>query len=427
MLSDAIVVAHLVAGEAVVDADVSQSVQAIEDQLMGPEGQEDPYPHYHRLRELAPLYRTSLGFVMATRYDDCLTIMRDPRFTRDPAILLARKGVDDWADHPSLAGLFTSLSMANPPYHTHLRGLAARAFSARTVEALRPMVERVVDVLLEPFAAGGRLDIMGQFAYPMSMTVIGEMLGVPEADRAQFKALNRDRSTVMDFDFADDDLARADRATTFLDEYFLGLFADRRRSPGDDLISTLLAVRDDEGDRLTDPELLSLVPSLFVAGFETTANLVGNGLMTLIRHPDEAQRLRREPSLVRSAVEELLRYDSSVQALGRQAPCDLKLGGMTLATGEWVVASLGAANRDPARFPEPDRFDVTRSPNSPLSFGGGIHFCLGAPLARLEASVAFSSLLDRFPGIDLAGTPERTPWPGVIRGFLSLPIDLSAA
>jgi cytochrome P450 len=378
-------------------------------QLFKPKSPDDPYPLYHELRALAPLHRSALGVSFATRFDDCAHILRDPTFVKFPVL-----GIRS-----------TSMLSANPPEHTRLRGLVSKAFTARTVEALRPGIERRVKSLLDAVDSQTAVDFMTSVGFPLPISVIGELLGVPPEDRAQFHGLVRDSTANLEFGATPDDRARADRARAIIDAYFVELFAERRARPVDDLISALIGARD-AGDRLSEDELLSTVVLIFAAGFETTTNLLGNGVAALLAHPHLWPRLRQHPDLVTAFVEETLRYDASIQVQGRQATVDVELSGTAVAAGEAVTTFLGAANRDPARFDQPDRFDVDRPNNQHLSFGRGIHFCIGASLARLEAHLAFRALLERFGRIEAAGPPQRRP--GLtFRGFTSLPVVMSAA
>lgn len=375
-------------------------------------GREDPYPRYDRLRDIAPLVRADDGALVVTRYADCVAVVRDARLGHMPKHMFGFAGLADWAEHPSLYTLFNSMLALNPPEHTRLRRLVSGTFTARRVQALRPAIERMVADLLDDLA--GETDFVGAFAFPLPVNVIGELLGVPAADRARFQTLIRDWSQVVEV-ITPEVLERADPAAATLREYLGDLAEERRRAPQDDLISALVAA-EEAGDRLTHDELVTMAALLFAAGFETTTNLLGNGLVALLRHPEQTIG---DPA---TAVEELLRYDSPVQLTSRVAFADVELGGTTVGGGERVVAYLGAGNRDPERFTDPHRLDLNRRDNAPLSFGGGIHYCLGAPLARMEAQIAFPALLARFPRLALSGEPQRRDSLS-IRGYTSVPVS----
>ncbi len=396
----------------------SPEVTVLLEELTTPAGRADPYPRYARLREAAPLVRAEDGALVATRYAECSAVTRDPRFIHMPADALAFLGYPDWAERPALRLLFTSLLTLNPPDHTRLRRLVSGAFTARRVQALRPAIERIVDDLLDQVA--GEVDFVAAFALPLPVNVIGELLGVPAPDRAQFQHLVQDWTPILDL-LTPKVLAVADPAAAAMRDYLAGLVEERRREPGDDLLSALIAA-EESGDQLSGDELLTMAALLFGAGFETTTNLLGNGLATLLAHPAALAMLRENPALAPAAVEELLRFDSPVQLVARIAGDPIDLGEVSVAEGERVVAYLGAGNRDPRRFADPDELRLDRADNAPLSFGGGIHYCLGAPLARLEAQVALPALLRRFPRLALAGTPERRD-SLTIKGFTRLPVD----
>jgi cytochrome P450 len=394
-------------------AAIVESAEAFEllDELTTMAGREDPYRRYDRLRVISAVLRAEDGALVVTRYSDCAAVVRDGRLGHMPADMLAFLGLPDWAEHPSLRLLFTSILALNPPDHTRLRRLVSSQFTARRVQSLRPAVEAMVTELLDDLA--GETDFIARFAFPLPVNVIGELLGVPAPDRPQFQTLIRDWSQVLDT-MTPEVLAKADPAAAVVRDYLAGLAAQRRRAPRDDLISALVEA-EDQGDRLTEDELLTMAGLLFAAGFETTTNLLANGLVALTRHP---AAVIGDPA---TAVEELLRYDSPVQIVSRVVYEDVELGGVSVTAGERVVAYLGAGNRDPHRFPDPHRLNLDRPDNAPLSFGGGIHYCLGAPLARLEAQVAFPALRERFPALEIVAPERRDSL--TLRGFTKLLVD----
>jgi len=408
----------------VTDIVANPEVSTLLDELTRLTGREDPYPRYRRLREISPIVRADDGALVVTRHADCVAVTRHPQLGHMPSHMLEFVRAD-WADHPALHQLFTSVLAINPPDHTRLRRLVSASFTARRVQALRPRIAQMVQDLL--VRMDGEVDFINAFAFPLPVNVIGELLGIPEPDRAQFQGLVRDWTQVLEV-ITPEVLATADPAAATIREYLAGLAAERRRNPGDDLISALVAAEED-GEKLTEDELLTMAGLLFAAGFETTTNLLGNSVVALLRHPDQLELLRRQPGLaapdasVASAVEELLRFDSPVQLLSRVAWDDVEIAGVPLSGGERIVAYLGAGNRDPERFADPDRLDLTRPDNAPLSFGGGIHYCLGAPLARLEAQIAIPALLAHFPRLELAGEPGRRD-SLAIRGYTTLPISV---
>jgi cytochrome P450 len=380
----------------------------------------DPYPLYRRLREQDPVHRSPLGFWVVTRYADVELVLRDPRFGRGgfEALLDSQQG-----------RLPPSMLFRDPPDHTRLRALVSRAFTPRVVEAMRPHIQAIVDRLLDRVAGARAMDVIADLAYPLPVTVICEMLGVPTEDHERIRQWSADVARSLDAigPWAAPEVAERGRTSRrALAEYFRGLVAERRRQPQPDLLSSLIAA-EERGDRLTEGELLSTCILLFVAGHETTVNLIGNGLLALLRHPDQLALLRGDPTVVPGAVEELLRYDSPVQRTARTTSEDVELGGRVIDKGSMVVAVVGAANRDPARFPEPDRLDVRRADTHHVSFGFGIHYCLGAPLARVEGQVAFATLLRRMP--DLALDTDAPEWreSSVLRGLKALPVRFSGA
>src|SRR5215469_9208441 len=373
--------------------------------LATPEGRADPYPLYERLRAIGPAVTAPDGTLVVTGYRECSMLLRDHRLHKAPERRLAASGYPRWQDRPALRLMFGSIMMLNPPAHTRLRRLVSACFTARRVAGLRPAVERIVADTCEQIA--GDSDFVTGFAFPLPVAVIGELLGIPAADRPMFADLARDWSTVLEV-LSPQAVDRADAAASIIADYLAGLAVQRRDDPADDLISAMTAAGG--GDRLTADELV------------TMAALLSNGLVALLAHPDQAGRLRAEPALAIPAVEELLRYDSPVQVLsGRCAPDDLTIAGFDLTDGQRVLVMVGAANRDAAVFSDPDRLILDRAQQAPLSFGGGIHYCLGAPLARLEAQIAFPALLTRFPRLALDGEPVGRE-AAALRGHTSLPI-----
>jgi len=309
--------------------------------------------------------------------------------------------------------------MSDPPQHTRLRRLVNKAFTPRVVDGLRTRIHAVVDELLDAVAARGEMELIHALAYPLPVTVIADMLGIPVADRDRFKHWSDTLAVLLDPLQAAEGLAPTERAFNEIGVYMRPIYAARRQAPRDDLISALVAV-EDQGQQLTEIELLSLTMLILGAGHETTTNLIANAVLALLRHPGERRRLQDDPSLIGSAVEEFLRYDSPVQLTDRVATVDCEIAGQPIRRGSVVALLLGAANRDPAHFPEPDRFDVARKDNHHLSFGYGAHFCLGAALARVEAQIAITTLLRRFPDLDGDRAPQHWKRSMVLRGPTSL-------
>jgi cytochrome P450 len=320
-------------------------------------------------------------------------------------------------------GGLRSMLLTDPPDHTRVRALVNKAFTPRHVARLRPHIQAICDELLALVERRGRMDVMADFATQLPAIVIAELLGVPAEDRIRFKEWSNDLISLLGNPDPAGAVERFERGLDHLLSYLRDVIGQRRRAPRDDLISSMIAAQE-ERDALSDGELLATSNLLLVAGHETTTNLIGNGLLALLLHPAEMARLRDDLELVPSAVEEMLRYDSPVQATVRVTTETVELGGQTLPPGALVVAMIGAANRDPAVFPDPDRFDVARTDNRHLSFGFGPHFCLGAPLARLEGQVIFRALLARYPRLrlDREDVPHRPNF--ALRGLLELPVSL---
>ena len=387
--------------------------------LFSAAGRADPYPLYARLRPFGPAVTTPDGMLLVSGYAAMATLLRDHRLVKAPERTLAAAGYPAWQERPALRLMFTSLLMLNPPVHTRLRRLVSGVFTGRRVELLRPAVEKIVEDGLD--ALDGAPDFVDAFAFPLPVNVIGELLGVPASDRPMFQGLARDWVTVLE-DLRPEAVERGDRAATEIGAYLGALARERARRPADDLISAMVSALD--GDKLTDEELVTMAALLLAAGFETTTGLLSNGLVALLAFPAQAALLRDSPSpeLAASATEELLRFDAPVQLLfSRIADADMEVAGLRLTAGQRVTTLLGAGNRDPAVFRDPDALILDRREQPSLSFGGGIHYCLGAPLARLEAAVAFPALLSRYPRLSLAGTPVGRSGVG-FRGHARLPV-----
>jgi pimeloyl-[acyl-carrier protein] synthase len=386
---------------------------------MDPEFLADPYPVYHRLRAEDPVHHSPLGFWVLTRYEDVVAALRDPRLAKEAiaSFVAARFG----APVPAM-GL--SMLDRDPPDHTRLRGLVSKAFTPRVVEGLRPRIQEIVDGLLDGVEARGSMDLIEEFAYPIPVAVICEMLGVPIEDHERFRGWSLDIARGLDLLWLgpDSDVGRRSVAARHaLGDYFRGLIAQRRAAPRSDLLSGLIAA-EEAGDKLNENELLATCILLLIAGHETTVNLIGNGMLALLRHRDQLERLQREPGLIASAVEELLRFDGPVQRTARIPSEDVTFGGHTIAKGEMVMPFIGAADRDPTQFPEPDRLDIGRTDNRHIAFGWGIHFCLGAPLARIEGQIAINTLLRRLPKVSLATTLPEYRQSLTLRGLKALPV-----
>jgi cytochrome P450 len=323
----------------------------------------------------------------------------------------------------SSTGLGISMLDRDPPDHTRLRNLVSKAFTPRVIEGLRPRVREVVDGLLDRAEDRRAMDLIEEFAYPIPVVVICEMLGVPVADHERFKGWSLDLARGLDASlFGDPEIARrSSESQHALRDFFRGLIAERRASPRDDLLSLMIAA-EEAGDKLSESELLATCILLLVAGHETTVNLLGNGTLALLRHPAELRALRENPGLIGTAVEELLRYDGPVQRTARIPDTEVTVGGVTIPAGDMVMPFIGAADRDPAQFPDPDRLDLARADNRHIAFGWGIHFCLGAPLARLEGQIAISALVQRFPKLALATDRPEFRRSLTLRGLTALPV-----
>jgi cytochrome P450 len=384
----------------------------------------NPYPAFARARAVAPVqWHEGLGLWLAFTHAEANAVLRDRRLGR----IWRDKEPGERFESFNLIHRNAILEM-EPPHHTRLRRLISTAFARGHVERLRPWVEelagRLVDGLLEESAGSRPVDLLPGMAEQLPVAVIAELLGVPEADRPLLRPWSNAIVKMYEYGRTSDREDAAERAADEFVTYLRGLAAERRESPGDDLVSHLVSVRDADGDRLTEDELVTTCILLLNAGHEATVNVTGNGTLALLRNPDQLQRLRDDRSLLPAAIEELMRFDSPLQLFERTATEDVEIGGITVAAGQKIAALLGSANRDPAVFAEPDRLDVGRAENPHISFGAGVHFCIGAPLARVELQATFGALLDRTSSIELGGEPVRRP-EFVIRGLAELPVVLT--
>ncbi|NBE97271.1 cytochrome P450 [Nonomuraea sp. KC401] len=406
---------------------------------MSPDVRANPYPTYARLREESVVHPVPhpMGTTiwLVTGYDESRAVLNDTRFSKHPRH--APQWMRDLGVTSEFAGP-TGVNMLNsdPPDHTRLRRLVSKGFTLRRVAALRPRVQEIADELIDRMAPLGRADLIEEFAYPLPITVISELIGVPEEDRSDFRSW----TTAMLLSPLDEDQrARRNAGVEAINGYLAALVGRKRREldhrrPEEeqpDLLSALVSAAGAEEGGLSEDELVGMLQLLLVAGHETTANLIGNGMVALLRHPDQLRLLRDDPGLLPSAIEEMLRYDGPVeQGTLRVAVEDVEVGGVIIPAGGQVAVALAAADRDPGQFADPDRFDIRRQDNAHVAFGHGLHFCLGAPLARMEGAIAFTALLKRLPGLALACPPDRLrhrPGAGVLfRGYAEVPVTFAS-
>ncbi|MFI9611960.1 cytochrome P450 [Streptomyces sp. NPDC052023] len=388
----------------------------------------DPFPLYRQLREDGPVRRAviagGLDAWLVTRYDDGLAALSDPRLSSDVRDASDRRLMEQLPEFER-ESMMSNMLRSDPPDHTRLRRLVSKAFTARRVAGLRPRIQEITDRLLDEVAPAGRAELVGDFALPLPVIVISGLLGVPVDDQYDFQR------------WTDDMLLRGERmpdpvvvneAWRKMRAYLTTLLDSKRARPEDDLLSALISARDEE-QRLSEDELISMTFLLLVAGYITTVNLIGGGIAALLDHPDQLELLRNDPGLLPGAIEEFLRYDGPVSpGIARFAREDVEIAGVTVPRGATVLIASAIADRDPARFTEPDRLDLARQDNGHLAFGHGIHYCLGAPLARLEGQIAIGTALRRLPDLALAVPPAELTWrPGGLRGPVRLPVTFTAA
>jgi cytochrome P450 len=399
---------------------------------LDPRWSSDPYPLYADLRQRAPIHRNEMGFWVLSRHADCLAVLRDRSASSD-SMNFEQGGMPErfrrpvTAESPESAGIaaMRPFIFRDPPDHTRLRALVAKAFTPRVVESLRARVQLITDGLLDQAMESGHVDLLAAFAHPLPVRTICDLLGVPVEDQDTFGVWSVVLARGLDPDFllTDEVIAARGEAALEIIRYFFALIAERRRNPGDDLLSRLIAVEDD-GTVLSETELISTSILLLGAGHETTVNSIAGGALALLRHPDQLERFRTDPGVERTAVEEILRYVSPVQLTTRTITEDCTIGNARFSAGDFAMLLIAAANRDEAVFDDPERFDITRQPNNHLSLGFGIHHCLGAALARMQTQMALKSLFQRAP--KLALDPGQITFKSnvILRGMESLPVSM---
>jgi cytochrome P450 len=393
--------------------------------LTDPARKADPYPLYKEMYELGPILSTEWGEYFITRHTDCFNVLRDARFSSNSSHREGNENIRELITqlgYGDLMGLMTRIMLfADPPDHTRLRRLVSKAFTPKAIEEMRPRIAQIVDEILDDADAHGELELVDDLAFKLPVTVISEMLGVPMDDHEQLRVWTSAAVAALDPSDNPQALLPAAEALREMRVYFDALAERRRTDLGVDLLSAMIAA-EDEGDRLSHEELIDTMLLLFAAGHETTVNLISGGTLNLLRNPAEMERLVADPSLITSTVEELLRFGPPVQATARTATIDLELAGESLTRGTQVIVMVAAANRDPLVFDEAEQLDIGREDNRHLSFGGGIHLCLGAPLARVEGQEAIGRLVRRFPGLKLVDDQVTWKPTTTIRGPASLPL-----
>ncbi|MFD2925693.1 cytochrome P450 family protein [Halobacillus naozhouensis] len=391
--------------------------------LFSSEFNQDPYPTFSKLRQEDPIHQTLLPngqySWIITRYEDAVAVLKDPRFIKD---YTSFPGEEEQEEEQAVSNIFVkNMLFSDPPDHRRLRGLVQKAFTPKMIEGLRGRIEEITNELLNKVQSKGEMNLIDDFAFPLPIIIICEMLGVPSQDRDKFRTWS---NTLVEASNDPEEAAQLQTHMTEFVMYLRQLCAARRQEPEDDMISKLIQ-SEEEGDSLSEQELYGVISLLIIAGHETTVNLITNGVFALLENPEQKAQLINDPSLIESALEEFLRYNGPVEfSTDRWAADAVELRGKTIAKGDHVIVALDSANRDPEQFSDPEVFDITRGKSKHLSFGKGIHFCLGAPLARLEAEVAVTNLLRRMPDLQINSAPETLEWrPGILmRGLKELPV-----
>lgn len=375
--------------------------QAMQEILVSPEARADPYSRYRRLREAVPVHQSAMGLWILTRYDDVAKSLRSKQIGKDIHTFMAGRFSGEWEQHAALRKLGSTMLWANPPEHTRLRRIVNRAFTTKRVIEHRAFIQRRVEELLEPIAEAGGGDICNDFCFPLPLSVVAALIGIPQEEAPLLREPTREFQRIFEPGISESDLSRADEAADFLDDYYGEHVRRKMRERGDDLISQLIDT-DDEDQRLDFAELVQMCHMIIAAGSETTTFFLSNGIKLFIENPQQADLLRAEPALLDQAIDEVLRMEPPAHMVPRTTSEPLDIDGVRIPEGSRLMMLLAAANRDPAHFTNPDEFDIRRKESPPLSFGGGIHTCPGWRLARLQAEIVFPVLLGRFGGLELA-------------------------
>ncbi|WP_407636412.1 cytochrome P450 family protein [Fictibacillus gelatini] len=395
--------------------------------LFSPEYKSDPYGTLAYYREHDPVHAFQLERFdrpawLITRYSDAVALLKDTRVTKDFRKLMSEEQLNEFNSIPEMELISNHMLAKDPPDHTRLRTLVHKAFTPKMISDLRGRIQEIANELLDKMAMKQEVDLLNEYAFPLPMTVISEMLGIPEKDREQFRMWS---NVIIDVSNKEEQQEANPYIKEFVN-YLEKLIEERKERPQSDLVSGLALV-EEEGEKLTKNELYSMIFLLIIAGHETTVNLIGNGTLALLEHPDQLEKLRAQPELIQTAVEELLRYTNPVEfATFRMANEDFDLHGKKIKKGDAIMIGIASANRDPSCFENPDSLDLTRKSNQHIAFGFGIHYCLGAPLARLEGQIAINSLIQRFPEMCLNASIEELKWRSslILRGLVELPVKL---
>ncbi|SNQ48491.1 Cytochrome P450 [Frankia canadensis] len=375
--------------------------EAFAEILFSPEGRADPYSRYRRLREAVPVHHSAMGIWALTRFDDVNDTLRSRQVGKDVRRFMAGRFSGDWEQHPALRKLAAAMLWADPPEHTRLRRIVNRVFTTKRVEEHRAAIRRRTEELIAPIAEAGGGDICNELCFPLPLGVVAGLIGIPLDEAPILREPIRDFQRTFELGMTATELRRADEAAEFLDGYYGELVRQKTRQPGDDLLSALIGVRDGD-DKLSFDELVQMCHMIVAAGSETTTYFLTNGIRLFAEHPDQADRVRADPSLLDPAIDEVLRYDPPAHMVPRTTSEAVRIGGVELPAGARIMALIAAANRDPAKFTDPDAFDVTRRQGPSISFGAGIHVCPGWRLARLQAEVVFPVVLHRLDGLEIA-------------------------